>query len=181
MSKLKFILPVALFVLLVGLFWVGIQRAPSHDVLASVLIGKRAPDFSLPSLTDPSKTVGPKDFKGKPYLLNVFGSWCPSCRVEHPFLMKLQQEGAIGILGLNWKDPHDEALAWLAQLGNPYTVIAEDFEGRAVIDWGVYGAPETFLVDARGIILYKHVGAMSEEVWQKEFLPRLQGKTPGST
>jgi cytochrome c biogenesis protein CcmG, thiol:disulfide interchange protein DsbE len=181
MSKLRFILPVAFFVLLIGLFWVGIQRAPNHDVLASVLIGKPAPDFSLPSLTNPGTNVGPKNFKGKPYLLNVFGSWCVTCRVEHPFFMKLKQAGAIDILGLNWKDAPEEALAWLGQLGNPFTLIAADHDGRAVIDWGVYGAPETFLVDARGIILYKHVGAMNEEVWQKEFVPRLQGKTPGST
>src|SRR5262245_5244112 len=138
MSRLKFILPIGGFVLLVGLFWFGIQRAPSHDVLASVLIGKPAPDFSLPSLTDPNTTVGPKNFKGKPYLLNVFGSWCPSCRVEHPFLMQLQKSGAIGILGLNWKDGTDDALEWLSRLGNPFTVIARDYEGRAVIDWGVY-------------------------------------------
>ncbi len=181
MNQLKFILPVLAFALLVGLFAIGIQRAPEHEVLASVLIGKPAPDFSLPSLTDPGTTVGPENFKGKPYLLNVFGSWCGTCRVEHPFLMKLQQEGAIGILGLNWKDSREDALAWLAQLGNPFSLIATDFEGRAVIDWGVYGAPETFLVNAQGIIVYKHVGALTEEVWQKEFLPRLSGKQPGAT
>jgi cytochrome c biogenesis protein CcmG, thiol:disulfide interchange protein DsbE len=181
MSKLKFILPIVGFALLVALFAFGIKNSQNNGILASVLIGKPAPDFSLPSLTDPGTTVGPKDFKGKPYLLNVFGTWCPSCRVEHPFLMQLQQQGQIGILGLNWKDNNDDTLAWLAQLGNPYSRIAVDPQGRAVIDWGVYGAPETFLVDARGIIVYKHVGAMDQEVWEREFLPRLTGKPAGPT
>jgi cytochrome c biogenesis protein CcmG/thiol:disulfide interchange protein DsbE len=181
MSRLKFILPIAGFALLVGLFAIGIKRSPDHEVLASVLIGKLAPDFALPSLTSPGATVGPKDFKGKPYLLNVFGTWCAACRVEHPFLMQLQQQGQVGILGLNWKDNNDETLAWLAQLGNPYSHVAVDFEGRAVIDWGVYGAPETFLVDSRGIIVYKHVGAMTKEVWAREFQPRLGGKPAGPT
>jgi cytochrome c biogenesis protein CcmG/thiol:disulfide interchange protein DsbE len=181
LNQLKFILPLFAFALLVALFAFGIRRAPDHEVLASVLIGKPAPEFSLPSLTSPGTTVGPKDFKGKPYLLNVFGTWCAACRVEHPFLMQLQQKGAVGILGLNWKDNNDETLAWLAQLGNPYSQIAVDTEGRAVIDWGVYGAPETFLVDARGIIVYKHVGAMTQEVWERDFLPRLGRKPAGPT
>jgi cytochrome c biogenesis protein CcmG/thiol:disulfide interchange protein DsbE len=179
--KTRFILPLIAFAVLVAVFSIGIKRAPEKSVLASVLIGKPAPVFDLPSLTDPARRVSSKTLLGKPWLLNVWATWCGACREEHSSLLQIQQEGQVSIIGLNWKDEDAAALGWLGELGNPYTQIAVDKRGHAAIDWGVYGAPETFLVDAKGVVIYKHVGALSAEVWQREFLPRLTGRAPGST
>lgn len=179
--KTRFILPLIAFAALVAIFAIGIKRAPEKSVLASVLIGKPAPEFDLPSLTDTAKRVKSKSQLGKHWLLNVWATWCAQCRVEHPTLLQIQQEGQVPIVGLNWKDNDAGALDWLDQLGNPFTAVAVDKRGHAAIDWGVYGAPETFLVDDKGVVIYKHVGAMTPEVWQREFLPRIQGRPPGST
>jgi cytochrome c biogenesis protein CcmG/thiol:disulfide interchange protein DsbE len=179
--KTRFILPLVLFAALVAIFAIGIKRAPEKSVLASVLIGKPAPEFDLPSLTEPAKRVKSQSHLGKHWLLNVWATWCAQCRVEHPTLLQIQNEGQVPIVGLNWKDDDAGALEWLNELGNPFESIAVDKRGHAAIDWGVYGAPETFLVDDKGIVVYKHVGAMTPEVWQREFLPRIQGRPPGST
>ncbi len=177
--KNKFILPLVGFVVLVVILAIGIKRAPDKEVLASVLIGHPAPEFTLPSLTEPGSMVSSKTYLGKPYVVNVWATWCGECRVEHQSLLQLQQQSGVPIVGLNWKDDDAQALAWLAQLGNPYAQIAVDKEGRTAIDFGVYGAPETFLIDAKGIVIHKHVGALSMEIWQRDFAPRLAaGQSP---
>lgn len=175
----RFLLPLGGFVLLALVLYFGVKSSPDREHLRSVLIGKPAPQFTLPDLLNPGTTLSNAKFNGKPYLLNVWGTWCVTCRVEHPFLMQLAQKQEVPILGLNWKD-EDESLAhdWLKEFGNPYTAIAQDKPGREAINWGVTAAPETFLVDANGIVQYRLAGAMTQEVWDREFLPRIQGKQP---
>jgi cytochrome c biogenesis protein CcmG/thiol:disulfide interchange protein DsbE len=167
------VLPLAGFVLLAAVLAIGVYRAPGKGRIESPLIGRPAPGFSLPSLTDGSRNVSPDDWRGRWFLLNVWGTWCPGCRDEHQMLLDVEASNRIPIVGLNWKDDDAQALAWLAQLGNPYERIAVDHDGRAAIDWGVYGAPETFLVDPAGVVVYKHVGPLTRAVWEGEILPRL--------
>jgi cytochrome c biogenesis protein CcmG, thiol:disulfide interchange protein DsbE len=169
----RFLVPLGAFALLAVVLAAGIQRSGDKGTIASPLIGKPAPDFSLPVLTDAARRVGPGDWRGRWYLLNVWGTWCPGCRVEHELLLEVQKSGRVPIFGLNWKDDDAQAIAWLAQLGNPYEIVAVDHEGRAAIDWGVYGAPETFLVDPNGTVVHKHVGSLTREIWRRDFLPRL--------
>lgn len=172
MLKLKFIVPLLLFVAL-GLFlFVGLYRDPRY--VPSPLIGKPAPEFTLPSLQDANYPVSSKELLGQPWVLNVWGTWCGGCRQEHETLLAIAAQRSVPLIGLNWKDDNALARQWLAQLGNPYAVVAEDREGRTAIDWGVYGAPETFLIGPDGIVLYKHIAPMTMEVWQKEFLPRIE-------
>jgi len=168
---LRFLVPAAAFAVLVGFFVVGLKRDPS--AIPSPFIGKPAPAFSLESLGDPAWKVGPADFVGKYWVLNVWGTWCVECREEHAALLAIARENRVPIMGLNWIDERASALQWLTQLGNPYVSVAFDPEGRAAIDWGVYGAPETFLIDATGRVIKKHVGPMTADVWQREFAPLL--------
>jgi cytochrome c biogenesis protein CcmG, thiol:disulfide interchange protein DsbE len=172
----RFLLPLGLFVLLLLVLAIGIRHAPEKGVIASPLIGKPAPQFSLPDLADPAHLVRSADFKGKWYLFNVWGTWCFECRAEHEALLEVRRAAVVPLVGLDWKD--DDALArdWLRQLGNPYEAVAVDHAGRTAIDWGVYGAPETFLVDPRGIVVYKLVGPLTHEVWTHDILPRLSGR-----
>jgi len=169
---LKFIVPFALFVLLAIFLFVGLNRDPSY--VPSPLIGKPAPEFSLPSLQDASYPVSSKELLGQPWVLNVWGTWCGGCRQEHDTLIAIARTKAVPIVGLNWKDDNALAQQWLRDLGNPYSVVAEDREGRVAIDWGVYGAPETFLIGPDGVVLYKHIAPMTMEVWNREFLPRIE-------
>jgi cytochrome c biogenesis protein CcmG/thiol:disulfide interchange protein DsbE len=169
---LKFIVPFALFVLLAIFLFVGLNRDPSY--VPSPLIGKPAPEFSLPSLQDASYPVSSKELLGQPWVLNVWGTWCGGCRQEHETLIAIARTKAVPIVGLNWKDDNALAQQWLRDLGNPYSVVAEDREGRVAIDWGVYGAPETFLIGPDGVVLYKHIAPMTMEVWNREFLPRIE-------
>jgi cytochrome c biogenesis protein CcmG, thiol:disulfide interchange protein DsbE len=166
-------LPLAGFALLAAVLAIGVYRAPEKSRIDSPLIGRPAPPFTLPSLMDASRNVSPRDWQGRWYLLNVWGTWCPGCREEHPMLLDIQASGRLPIVGLNWKDDDAQALAWLAQLGNPYERVAVDREGRAAIDWGVYGAPETFLVNPDGVVVHKHVGALTRAAWLRDFVPRL--------
>jgi|HigsolmetaAR202D_1030399.scaffolds.fasta_scaffold00009_2 cytochrome c biogenesis protein CcmG/thiol:disulfide interchange protein DsbE len=168
----RYIVPIAVFVTLLGFFYFGLGR--DQQTLPSPLIGKPAPVFSLPTVEDPTKIVSNEEFAGRPYLLNVWGTWCPECRYEHDVLLEIQRRQDVAIIGFDWKDELDAAQRWLTQLGNPYTVTVFDAEGRAAIDWGVYGAPESFLVDARGIIVEKHVGALTMQIWENKFLPKLK-------
>jgi len=133
-------------------------------------IGRAAPSFSVPDLMDPSRTVSPADMAGKTWLLNVWGTWCPECWKEHDYLLHLARNG-VPIVGLNWRDDADEAKAMLARLGNPFTMVGFDPNSDAVIEWGVYGAPETFLIDGAGVVRVKHTGAMTPEVWKEKFQP----------
>lgn len=172
MSRL---LPFIGFVLVVALLVFGINWNRTHDMnwVPSPLIDKPAPEFTLPLLYDSKKTVDRKDLLGKPWLLNVFGSWCATCQDEHPVLMAYAKKFGVQLIGLNWKDDPDTAKRWLAQFGNPYDRILVDTDGKAGIDFGVYGAPETFLVDAQGVIRYKHIGNLTPESIDKELKPAI--------
>jgi cytochrome c biogenesis protein CcmG/thiol:disulfide interchange protein DsbE len=175
----RFGIPLLIFAALVALLAVGLTRDPSR--VPSPLIGKPVPAFDLPRLTEPDRTLGLDDLKGQVSLLNVWGSWCVACRVEHPFLMELAARGTVPIYGLNYKDDRDQAMTWLNRYGNPYTASAFDPKGRVGIDLGVYGAPETYIVDAEGTIAFKQIGPITEEVWKNEMLPLIQtlrGKSP---
>lgn len=166
-------LPLAAFALLAALLAAGVwmSRKPNRDALPSPLIGKPAPEFALPVLHDPTYTVKLSDLRGQPFLMNVWGSWCVECRVEHPVLTKFAETKRLRVVGYNWKDEPADALRWLEQFGNPFMVVLSDVEGRTALDWGVYGAPETFLVDGKGIVRWKHVGPLTDELITKELLP----------
>ena len=167
----RYLAPLILIVVMIPVFIIGLNRDPTE--VPSPLLDKAAPEFELPRLKDPSRTVGSADYAGRLTLVNVWATWCAGCRQEHAYLMKLASENELPIYGLNWRDRRDPALAWLQQLGDPYVANAYDEDGRVGIDWGVYGAPETFLISADGIVLYKHLGPLSEASWQKEFQPRI--------
>ena len=169
-------LPLAAFFALAALLAAGVwmSRNPDRDALPSPLIGKPAPEFALPILHEPTRTVRLADLRGQPFLLNVWGSWCVECRVEHPVLTRFAETKRLRVVGYNWKDEPADALRWLEQFGNPFWLVLADVEGRAAIDWGIYGAPETFLVDGTGIIRWKHVGALTEDVIADELMPALQ-------
>jgi len=169
----RFLLPLAGFVLLLVVLLVGLRRAPDKSILPSPLIGKPVPQFTLPNLFDNTQPVSSESLKGRWLLVNVWGTWCVECRAEHQVLLQIKQQGRVPILGIDWKDQNEDALAWLSQLGNPYERVATDRDGRVAIDWGVYGAPESFLISPAGTVVYKHIGAMTEQVWQSEFLPRV--------
>ena len=176
-QSLRFLLPAAVFAALVGFFIVGLQRDPSE--IRSPLIGKPAPAFTLESLGNATQRVSSADFPGRPWLLNVWATWCGGCREEHDTLLAIARENRVPMMGLNWRDERPLALQWLAQLGNPYVTVAFDPVGRTAIDWGVYGAPETFLIGADARILHKRVGIMTPEIWRDEFLPLLPAAGKG--
>lgn len=169
---LKYLVPIGLFAVLVGFLYAGLGR--DKQTLPSPLIGKPAPVFELTRLEDPSKTFSNRELAGKPYVVNVWGTWCVECRREHGALMEIARRGEVPLIGLNWNDEREHAMSWLQQLGNPYTVVPYDGEGRVAIDWGAYAAPETFLVSADGKVLKKLAGAMSVEIWEQEFVPLLE-------
>ena len=169
-------LPLLVFLALAMLLAAGVwmSRKPDRDVLPSPLIGKPAPAFALPVLHEPTRTVRLDDLKGQPFLLNVWGSWCVECRVEHPVLTKFAESKRLRVIGYNWKDEPADALRWLEQFGNPFWLVLADVEGRSAIDWGIYGAPETFRVDRHGMIQWKHVGPLTDAIIANELLPALQ-------
>jgi cytochrome c biogenesis protein CcmG, thiol:disulfide interchange protein DsbE len=169
------LLPLAVFVALVGLLAFGIHWNEHHEMteVPSPLIGKPAPDFSLPFLYDPDKTLSARDLLGKPYVLNVFGSWCPTCQYEHPILTDYVKKLGIKLVGLDWRDEPEDARRWLARFGNPYDAVITDRDGRAGIDFGVYMAPESFLVDAQGMIRYKRIGMFTPELIKSDLLPKI--------
>lgn len=165
----RYLLPLALFLALAGLLYKGLSLDP-HEV-PSPLIGKPAPPFSLPRLKQPGTTLSDADLKGKVWLLNVWATWCVACRAEHPLLMQLAKSRRVEIYGLNYKDKRDDAKRWLVQYGDPYSANAFDADGRVGIDWGVYGTPETFIIDQHGIIRHKHIGPITVDVIRDEILP----------
>lgn len=169
------LLPLIVFVALVALLGFGIHWNEHHEMteVPSPLIGKPAPEFTLPLLYESTKTVSRKDLLGKPYLLNVFGSWCPTCQYEHPILTAEAKRIGVPLIGLDWRDDPEDAKRWLAQFGNPYSAVLTDRDGRAGIDFGVYMAPETFLVDAHGMIRYKRIGMFTPELIKTELMPRI--------
>jgi cytochrome c biogenesis protein CcmG/thiol:disulfide interchange protein DsbE len=151
---------------------IGLSRDPNE--LPSALLGKAAPAFRLPQLNDPAKTFSAEDMRGKVWLLNVWASWCVGCREEHEWLLEYSRSGVVPIYGLNYKDKTEDAVGWLRELGDPYVLSAVDADGRVAIDYGVYGAPETYLIDQNGTIRFKQVGPLSPEIWQQQVLPRVQ-------
>lgn len=173
-------LPLAVFAALTVLLFIGVMRSgdDNREAIPSPLIGKPAPTFSLPDFRDPERMIGNADLLGQPYLLNVWASWCPACRLEHPIITDLARRGVVRVVGYNYKDEPADAARWLQQFGDPYDLIIVDRPGRRAIDWGIYGAPESFLVDAEGIVRYKHVGPVTYDVVDKELLPRLQAMQP---
>jgi cytochrome c biogenesis protein CcmG, thiol:disulfide interchange protein DsbE len=173
MTMWRFVIPIGLFAALLAFFFMGLGR--DQQTLPSPLIGKPAPQFSLPSVEDPSRTVSSRDFAGRPYVVNIWGTWCPGCRQEHDVLLQIARRNEVPIVGLDWKDEMQAAQQWLQQLGNPYVATAFDADGRVGIDWGAYGAPETFLVDANGIVIHKHTGPLSIPTWEADFVPKLKG------
>ena len=171
----RYIALIVVFVIMLGVFVVGLGKDPRK--LPSPLIDKAAPQYSLPGVRDPMSSVGSADYKGKVVLVNIWATWCVGCRQEHDYLVELASRNVIPIYGLNWRDRRDKAVPWLDQLGDPYVASAYDEDGRIGIDWGVYGAPETFLISATGSVVYKHVGPMNETVWQSEFVARIAEHT----
>lgn len=167
------IVPLVLFLGLVGLFWFVLERMNAGEYnpreVPTQFIGREAPGFALPDLFDPSRQVRSADMAGRVWLLNVWGTWCPECWKEHAYLLQLARRESIPIVGINWRDDAAEAQAMLARLGNPFAAVGFDPNSDAVIDWGVYGAPETFLIDAAGVVRAKHAGAMTPEVWERKF------------
>ncbi len=172
MRALKFGVPLLLFVLLAGFFAVGLVRDPRE--VPSPLIDKPAPAFRLEQLHEPSAAFAPEDMKGKVWMLNVWASWCVSCRVEHPLLVELSRRKVVPIVGLDYKDQRAEGVQWLAKFGNPYALSAYDVEGKAGIDYGVYGVPETFVIDKAGVIRYKQIGPITPEALEKTILPLIR-------
>ena len=165
----RFLWPLAIFLLLVGFLAAGLKLDPRE--VPSPLVGKRAPAFELPVLQQPEQRFSPADMRGKVWLLNVWASWCVSCRDEHPVLVALSKKGVLPILGLNYKDKGEDAQRWLAQFGNPYQLSVADADGRIGIDYGVYGVPETYLIDAEGVIRYKQIGAITPAILEQKILP----------
>ncbi|NSL53568.1 DsbE family thiol:disulfide interchange protein [Uliginosibacterium aquaticum] len=170
--KAKALIPLALFVGLVALLGIGLTLKPRE--IPSPLIDKPAPAFNLPQLLQPDARLSLPDMQGKVWLLNVWASWCVACREEHPVLVQFAKQNVLPIIGLNYKDKRPDALNWLKEGGDPYTLSIVDADGRVGIDYGVYGVPETFLIDRNGRIRYKHIGPVTPEALEKELMPRIK-------
>jgi cytochrome c biogenesis protein CcmG/thiol:disulfide interchange protein DsbE len=172
----RFLIPLALFLVIVVFLAIGLKLNPRE--VPSPLIDKPAPAFQLARLDRPQETVRAEDLRGQVWLLNVWASWCVACLQEHPLLVEFSRQGVVPIYGLNYKDRPDAAQAWLVKHGNPYTTSIVDADGRVGIDYGVYGVPETFLIDKQGVIRFKQIGPVTPEVLERKILPlirRLQG------
>ena len=170
--RLRFMLPLGLFVVLAGGLAFGLTRDPS--VIPSVLIDQEVPRFSLGPVEGRARGLASADLKGEVHLVNFFASWCVACRVEHPLLNRLTEQGTVPVYGINYKDKPHDARRWLDRLGDPYVRSGADHDGRVGIDWGVYGLPETFIVDREGRIRYKHIGPIRPEDLEEVILPRIE-------
>jgi len=168
----RFLLPFGIFIVLVLFLLVGLKLNPRE--IPSPFIGKPAPAFQLSQLNDADKTIAPADMLGQVWLLNVWASWCVSCRQEHPVLMDLARSNLVPIVGLNYKDGRNDGVNTLLQFGNPYRVSAFDANGRVGIDYGVYGVPETFVIDKRGVIRMKYIGPLTAEIITEKLLPLIK-------
>jgi len=172
LRALKYAIPLVVFVGLAIFFAVGLTHDPRE--IPSPFIDKPAPPFKLEQLHEASRAFAPEDMKGKVWMLNVWASWCVSCRVEHPLLVDMSRKNLVPIVGLNYKDKREDGVAWLAKFGNPYALSAYDNEGRVGIDYGVYGVPETFVIDKAGVIRYKQIGPITPEALEKTILPLIK-------
>ena len=168
-SALRFAVPLGIFVVLAGFLFVGLGLNPRE--VPSPFIGKPAPAFQLTQLARPEQSFSPQQMRGEVWLFNVWASWCVACRIEHPLLVDLAKKNVIPIVGLNYKDKRDAALGWLGQFGDPYQLSVVDNDGRVGIDYGVYGVPETFVIDKSGLIRFKQIGPITEETWRNKILP----------
>jgi cytochrome c biogenesis protein CcmG/thiol:disulfide interchange protein DsbE len=169
MKKLRMLIPLAVFLVLVVFLYVGLFRDPRE--IPSPLVNKPAPAFTLAQLHAPDKPISAADMKGQVWLLNVWASWCVSCREEHPLLVELAKAKVVPLVGLNYKDKNDLGIAWLRQNGDPYNFSVVDADGRVGIDYGVYGVPETFVIDKNGVIRYKQIGPITAEALEKKIMP----------
>jgi cytochrome c biogenesis protein CcmG/thiol:disulfide interchange protein DsbE len=172
MKQLRFLIPLGLFLAVVGFLGAGLGLNPSE--VPSPLIGKPAPAFSLPRLDDPQQRIGNEDLRGRVWMLNVWASWCAPCREEHPLVLDIARRRLVPVYGLNYKDAGPAATRWLAQLGNPYQATIVDADGRVGIDFGVYGVPETFIIDRDGVVRFKHVGPLTPAVLRERIEPLLK-------
>jgi cytochrome c biogenesis protein CcmG, thiol:disulfide interchange protein DsbE len=170
--KARFLIPLALFAVLVGFLVVGLQRDPRE--IPSPLVEKPAPAFNVAQLVAADKTFSPADMKGQVWMLNVWASWCVACREEHPLLVQLKGAKIVPVVGLDYKDQRPVALKFLSQNGDPYDLSAFDVDGRVGIDYGVYGVPETFIIDKNGIIRHKQIGPITPETLEKKILPLIE-------
>lgn len=168
----RFLLPLSIFIVLAGFLFVGLGLNPRE--VPSPFIDKPAPAFKVSQLHDAGQTISPEDMKGRVWLLNVWASWCVSCRQEHPLLVELAKRNVVPIVGLNYKDGRNEGLTWLREWGDPYLLSAFDADGKIGIDYGVYGVPETFLIDKQGIIRAKHIGPLTAEAIENKLLPKIR-------
>lgn len=171
-NRLIYFLPLGIALILGVALAKGLTLDP--NTLPSALLGRQVPEFDLPPVKGRMQGLSSTDLKGEVSLVNVFASWCVACREEHPVFMKLARDGTVPLHGLNYKDQPDDAAEWLDSLGDPYTRTGADINGRVAIDWGVYGVPATFVVDAKGNIAYKHVGPVTEKVLAETILPRVE-------
>ena len=180
--RLVFLIPLAIFVALAAVFLIRLESAGNLEAVPSALVGKPAPDFDLPPLDGAGRPgFASDDLKGPVTVVNVFASWCGPCRIEHPHLVALARDDRIRMVGINYKDVPDNAVRFLAELGNPYDAIGVDGRGRTAIDWGVYGVPETFVVDGEGIIRYKHIGPIDARSLENDIRPAIEAAlAPGS-
>ncbi|MBY0576990.1 MAG: DsbE family thiol:disulfide interchange protein [Gallionellaceae bacterium] len=165
----RFILPFIIFIVLAAFLYVGLSLNPRE--VPSPLIGKAAPAFTLPQLYEPAKQFSPQDMKGKVWLFNVWASWCTACAQEHPLFVELAQRNLVPIVGMDYKDKRENGIEWLRRGGEAYNLVVSDFDGRVGIDYGVYGVPETYLIDKQGIIQYKQIGAVTPQVLREKILP----------
>ncbi|MFQ6022036.1 MAG: DsbE family thiol:disulfide interchange protein [Acidiferrobacterales bacterium] len=177
----KFLIPIGFFAALGLLFYYALSQMESGELsprrIPSPLINKPFPDFTLPVLRDPDRQVSSAELRGRVYLLNVWASWCVACRIEHPVLMEIAKQDIVPIIGLDYKDKRVDGLAWLAEHGDPYKMSLVDNNGRVGIDLGVYGVPETFLVDKQGILRYKHIGPITPDILRNTVLPKIKELT----
>lgn len=172
-AAFKFLLPLAIFLILAGFLVAGLRLDPRE--VPSPLINKPAPPFSLPKLGDSGAKFSAEEMRGKVWLLNVWASWCVACREEHPVLVELARSGQVELYGMDYKDTDADASAVLKEAGNPYRAVAVDADGRVGIDYGVYGVPETYVIDKAGVIRYKQIGPITPEVWNQKIQPLLKG------
>jgi len=174
---IRFLAPLVVFALLVLVFIKGLDPSRDLNELPSPFLGKPAPQFELPQLKNPTARISSETYVGEMALVNVWATWCVGCRQEHSFLNELATENVLPIYGINWRDRRNEALQWLEQLGDPYVASGYDEDGRVGIDWGVYGAPETFLISKDGRVLHKHLGPLSRLSWEADFMPLIAAET----
>lgn len=172
MKRLRFLLPLGIFGVMLAFLGIGLGLNPSE--VPSPLIGKPAPAYELPRLDDPQQTLKRDDLLGQVYLLNVWASWCAPCREEHPLVLDIARRQLAPVYGLNYKDTRPAATQWLSRLGNPYQATLVDADGRVGLDYGVYGVPETFVVDRQGVVRYKHVGVLTPDVLKQRIEPLLK-------